>query len=274
MRTVTAVAVVASLLGFGTTAHADVVTDWNSAALSAIRTIRTSPPPASRALAMLAPFLLPQWAFVEPFAMPTSASLRPLGPPDLTSAKYTEAFDEVKALGAAVGSSRTPEQDQIALFWADGAGTETPPGHWDSIAQDVAVRFANTVEQNARLFALLNIAMADAAICAWDATYHFHNWRPITAIRNGDSDGNDSTAGDPAWTSFITTPPFPEYASGHSTFSGAASTILATFYGSDQVAFTARSNSLPGVTAAGHNANAELRPPQNGADPCGSRCSR
>jgi PAP2 superfamily len=363
MRTVAAVPFVVSLLCFGSTADADVVTDWNSAALSAVRTNRTSPPLASRALAMLhvaiydavngisrthdsyrvvsavrssaseeaaasaaaqrilvalfpsstalftelharilvgipegqrrdaglawgesvaaailawrstdnwdvmvpplpwtrvgdweptlpalAPFLLPQWAFVEPFAMPTSASFRPVGPPELTSSKYTEAFDEVKALGAAVGSSRTSEQDQIALFWADGAGTETPPGHWNSIAQDVALRLANTVEQNARLFALLNIAMADAAICAWDAKYYFHNWRPITAIRNGDSDGNDSTAGDPAWTSFITTPPFPDYVSGHSTFSGAASTVLATFYGSDQIAFTARSDFLPGVT--------------------------
>jgi hypothetical protein len=196
----------------------------------------------------LAPFLLPQWAFVEPFAIPTSAFFRPPGPPELTSAEYAAAYEEVKTLGAAVGSSRTAEQDLIAQFWADGAGTETPPGHWNSIAQDVALRFGNTVEQNARLFALLNIAMADAAICSWDAKYYFHNWRPITAIRNGDGDGNDSTAGDSAWTSFITTPPFPDYVSGHSTFSGAASTVLATFYGSDRIAFTARSDFLPGVT--------------------------
>ena len=90
--------------------------------------------------------------------------------------------------------------------------------------------------------------MADAAICAWDAKYYFHNWRPVTAIRNGDSDGNDATAGDPAWTSFIVTPPFPDYVSGHSTFSGAAATVLAMYYSSDDVAFTTVSDFLPGVT--------------------------
>ena len=100
--------------------------------------------------------------------MPTSSFFRPLGPPDLKSARYAADYNEVKALGAKVGSTRTPKQDLIALFWADGAGTETPPGHWNSIAQDVAAALGNTLDQNARLFALLNIAMADAAICAWD----------------------------------------------------------------------------------------------------------
>ena len=193
-------------------------------------------------------YLLPQWAFVEPFSMPTSSFDRPPGPPEVTSGRYAADYNEVKALGAAVGSARTSDQDTIALFWADGAGTETPPGHWNTIAQGLAVRSGNTIDQNARLFALLNIAMADAAICAWDAKYYFHNWRPVTAIRNGDSDGNDATAADPAWTSFIVTPPFPDYVSGHSTFSGAAATVLAMYYGSDDVAFTTVSDFLPGVT--------------------------
>jgi hypothetical protein len=197
---------------------------------------------------LFAPYLLPQWGYVAPFAMPASAHFRPPGPPALDSAKYAADYNEVKALGAAVGSTRTPEQDLIALFWADGAGTETPPGHWNSIAQSVAVSRQNSMEQNARMFALLNVAMADAAICAWDAKYTYYNWRPVTAIRNGDADGNPATSSDPTWSSFIITPPFPDYVSGHSTFSGAASTVLAMFFGTDHVAFTATSDFLPGVT--------------------------
>ena len=194
------------------------------------------------------PYLLPQWAFVAAFAIPNGAYFRAAGPPALASSEYAAAYTEVKAFGAEVGSSRTPEQDVIALFWADGAGTETPPGHWNTIAEDVALRYGNTLEQNARLFALLNIAMADAAIVAWDAKYVFDTWRPVTAIHNGDNDGNADTIGDPTWNSFIPNPPFPEYVSGHSTFSGAAATVLAMFYGSDDVAFTTTSDFLLGIT--------------------------
>lgn len=194
-----------------------------------------------------APYLLPQWALVTPFAMTSSSQFRPPGPPALDSAEWAAHYNEVKALGAAVGSARTPEQTEIALFWADGAGTETPPGHWNHIAQDVAAARGNTVEQNVRLFALLNMALADAAICAWDAKYTFNFWRPVTAIRAGDTDGNPATEPDPAWSSLIATPPFPDYVSGHSTFSGAAATVLAMFYGTDDIAFTTGSDFLPGV---------------------------
>lgn len=350
-------------LGIGSTAEADVVTEWNTAALNAIRAARTPPPRASRALAILhasiydavngisrtheayfvesavpssaskeaaasaaahkvlvtlfpanalsfddlhvttlaeipnspqksrgliwgesvadqilasrandgsdvivtppfgsgpgawwptppafAAYLLPQWGFVAPFAMQDADQMRPLGPPPLDSPTYVADYIEVKAFGAAVGSARTAEQDLIALFWADGAGTETPPGHWNSIAHDVSADLGNTMEQNARLFALLNIAMADAAICAWDAKYSYNFWRPVTAIRDGEVDGNAATVGDSTWSSFIATPPFPDYVSGHSTFSAAASTVLAMFYGSDNIAFTTGSDFLPGVT--------------------------
>jgi hypothetical protein len=125
------------------------------------------------------------------------------------------------------------------LFWADGAGTETPPGHWNSIAQIIASDRGNTLEENARLFALLNIAMADAAICAWDAKYTFHFWRPVTAINFAEPELH--------WISFIVTPPFPDYVSGHSTFSGAAATVLPLFYGTEDLPFTTGSDSLPGV---------------------------
>jgi hypothetical protein len=193
-----------------------------------------------------AAYLLPQWGWVAPFAMPAGAHFRPLGPPALDSVAYAEAYNEVKTLGGAA-SARTPEQSEIALFWADGAGTETPPGHWNSIAQTVAAERGNTMPQNARLFALLNVAMADAAICAWDAKYAFNFWRPVTAVRNGGADGNEATAADSTWTSFVVTPPFPDYVSGHSTFSGAAAKVLALFYGTDDIAFTTGSDFLPGV---------------------------
>jgi len=179
--------------------------------------------------------------------MNSSSQFRPSGPPSLDSAQYAADYNEVKALGAAVGSTRTEEQTQIALFWADGAGTETPPGHWNSIAQIIADVRGNTLEQNARLFALLNLAMADGAICAWDAKYTFHNWRPVTAIRNADTDGNPATDPDTAWDSFIVTPPFPDYVSGHSTFSAAAATVLGLFYGTENLLFTTGSDFLPGV---------------------------
>jgi PAP2 superfamily len=187
-----------------------------------------------------APYLLPQWGFVTPFAMNSSSQFRPPGPPALNSEQYAADYNEVKALGAALGSTRTDEQSQIALFWADGAGTETPPGHWNSIAQIIAAGQGNTLEENARLFALLNIAMADAAICAWDAKYTFHFWRPVTAIAFAEPNL--------MWASFIVTPPFPDYVSGHSTFSGAAATVLPLFYGTEDLPFTTGSDFLPGVT--------------------------
>ena len=185
------------------------------------------------------PYLLPQWGFVVPFGMSNSSQFRPPGPPPLDSQQYAADYVEVKELGAAVGSTRTEEQTEIALFWADGAGTETPPGHWNSIAQIIAAARGNTLEENARLFALLNIAMADAAICDWDAKYTYHFWRPVTAIAFAEPELN--------WMSFIVTPPFPDYVSGHSTFSAAAATVLPLFYGTEDLPFTAGSDFLPGV---------------------------
>ena len=185
------------------------------------------------------PYLLPQWGFVVPFAMTSSSQFRPPGPPSLDSQQYAADYEEVKQLGAAMGSTRTADQTEIALFWADGAGTETPPGHWNSIAQIIAAARGTTLEENARLFALLNIAMGDAAICSWDAKYTYHFWRPVTAIAFAEPQLN--------WMSFIVTPPFPDYTSGHSTVSAAAATVLPLFFGTEDLPFTTGSDSLPGV---------------------------
>jgi membrane-associated phospholipid phosphatase len=194
-----------------------------------------------------APYLLPQWGFVTPFALPDIVDVRPPGPPALDSDRWSADYNEVKALGAATEHTRTGDQTRIALFWADGAGTVTPPGHWNQIAQQIGAALGNTLQENARLFALLNLAMADAAICAWDAKYAFNFWRPVTAIRYGDGDGNPNTEADRTWSSLIATPPFPDYVSGHSTFSGAAATVLSRFYGTDNVMFVTGSDATPGV---------------------------
>ncbi len=189
---------------------------------------------------MFAVALQPQWADLQPFAMTSPGQFRPEGPPSLDSATYAEQLNEVKSLGKATGSTRTAEQTQIARFWADGAGTITPPGHWNEIAQTVAQQQGNSVADNARLFAQLNVALADAAIVVWDAKFSSEFWRPITAIQQADLDGNDATTADPTWSPLLITPPFPEYVSGHSTFSGAAAAVLTSVFG-DDVGFTSAS---------------------------------
>jgi hypothetical protein len=190
--------------------------------------------------------LLPGWGHVTPFALLSGSQFRPAGPPALSSTAYATAFNEVKSVGSANSTTRTAEQTQIANFWADGTGTETPPGHWNDIAQNVALARHNSLAQNARLFALLNIALADAAIACWDAKFTYNFWRPITAIRNANLDGNSATMKDASWTPLLVTPPFPSYMSGHSTFSGAAAQVLTDLFGKN-VHFTSSSDALPGV---------------------------
>jgi hypothetical protein len=194
-----------------------------------------------------APALLPQWPGVTPFAMTNGDQFRPLPPPALDSDRWATEYNQVKEIGSATSATRTIEQTTIARFWADGAGTVTPPGHWNVITRDVAGQLGTSVEENARLFALLNLAEADAAIVSWDCKYQFEFWRPITAIRNGDLDPRSDTEKDATWTPLLVTPPFPEYTSGHSTFSSAGAAVLANFFGSDDIAFTTESEDLPGV---------------------------
>jgi hypothetical protein len=129
------------------------------------------------------------------------------GPPALCSIKFASDYNEIKTMGSSIKSTRTDEQTQIALFWADGASTETPPGHWNNIAQEIAIPRGNTLEENARLFALLNIA-ADAAICAWDAKYNM-----ILAACDHqflkEADGNPETSADFSLNSFLIRRLFP-----------------------------------------------------------------
>jgi hypothetical protein len=187
-----------------------------------------------------APALLPQWPFVAPFAMTSGDQFRIGPPPALDSAEYAEAYNEVKDLGDIASPVRTADQTEIAFFWEDGAGTATPPGHWMTIAQQLADRFRNKLTENARLFALLAIAQADAAIVAWDCKYHYDHVRPYTAITlEAGRDGNPETMRDRTWFNLLPTPPFPTYTSGHSTFSSSSARILAHFFGTDEIAFSA-----------------------------------
>jgi hypothetical protein len=181
----------------------------------------------------LAASLAPQWPDVTPFAMTSGSQFRPSGPPALNSAKYAEEYNQTKEIGKVDSLTRTPDQTAIAKFWANGGGTFTPPGHWNQIASEVSALSGTSLEDSARLFALLNIAEADAAITAWDAKYKYELWRPVTAIRQADKDNNPNTTADTQWTPLLVTPPFPEYISGHSAFSGAAEPVLNSVFGSD-----------------------------------------
>ena len=201
----------------------------------------------SRPRPPILPALAPQWPDVTPFAMTSGSQFRPAAPPALDSAEYAAAFNEVKDLGRADSTTRTAEQTQIALFWNDGAGTSFAFGHWNKIAQAVAAEQGLGLVGDARLFALLNIATADALISSWDAKYAYNFWRPVTAIRAADTDGNPDTAPDPSWTPLLVTPNFPSYTSAHSTVSGAAAAVLTALFGADYH-FTVGSEGLPGVT--------------------------
>lgn len=177
------------------------------------------------------PGALPHWKDVTPFAMSSGDQFRGAAPPAITSSAYTTAYNEVKSLGAANSATRTQDQTNIALFWIDGPGTATPPGHMLRIASTIAQQQNLSVSDSARLFALLGLAVADAGVAAWDNKYTHSFWRPLTGIQEGDADGNPDTAGDPAWTPLIPTPNHPTYTSGHSTFSAAGASVLENFFG-------------------------------------------
>jgi hypothetical protein len=192
-----------------------------------------SPPPAE--LPGL-PASTPQWPYVTPFAMTSGDQFRAGPPPALTDADYTEAYLEVKSLGSIGSTTRTPEQTEIALYWAN-AGV----GLWNQITHTVSVAHDLTLAENARLFAQVNVANADAFISSYDTKYTYNYWRPVTAIRAADTDGNPDTIPDSTWTPLITTPNHPSFGSNHSTQSRAAAEALAAFFGTDHVSFTATS---------------------------------
>jgi hypothetical protein len=194
------------------------------------------------------PAMLPLWGQVLPFCVPNIPAVRSPAPPELPTTQYAIEVWITQLFGGTVSPLRTPEMTQIALFWGYGPNTATPPGHWNQIAHAAIANRGPKLVDDARLFALLNIALADACIHSWDCKYVYNLWRPITAINLADTDGNELTVADPSWTPLLETPPFPEYTSGHSTFSGAAAAVLARVLGRDDIAFTVGSDDLPNVT--------------------------
>jgi hypothetical protein len=198
------------------------------------------------------PAALSYWKDLTPFTLTSASQFRPNGSPKLNSKRYTQDYDQVKKLGRKDSKIRTSEQTETAYFWMSGAGTSTPPGFWNEIAEQVSVKSEKSLLENARLFALLNLAVADAGIAAWDAKYTYNSWRPVTAIRLGGSDRNPLTKANPNWNPLIETPNHPDYVSGHSTFSKAAATVLTAFFG-NELQFSTTSLDLPGVTRSFQN---------------------
>lgn len=204
----------------------------------------------------------PEWGAVTPFMMPSSASfvsaLTP--PPALTSQAYTDAFNEVKSYGALNSAVRTTAQTNEALFWAyDRATMGPPPVIYDRNLTEIGAQVGNSPAQNARMFAIASVAMADAAIASWDAKFSADFWRPVTAIQQAATDGNANTTADPAWQPYGApgpnpssssddfTPPFPSWTSGHATMGSAMYQALASFFGTNTFAVAAQHN---GVNAA------------------------
>ena len=186
----------------------------------------------------------PEWGGVTPFVLTHALQFRPKPPYKIRSSKYEADFNEVKSLGGdniTTPSARTPDQTEIGLFWL-----ESSPLAWNRLTRTVSDSQGLGLWENARLFGLLNLAMADGYIASWAAKYHLYNfWRPVTAIHLADSDGNPATAGDPTWTPLQFTYPLPDHDSAHSVEGGAAAQVLQDFFGTDSIPFTACSLTLP-----------------------------
>jgi hypothetical protein len=177
----------------------------------------------------------PRWGEVTPFALASSTQFLPAPPYDVRSRKYAANLNEVKAFGGddvTTMSERTADQTQFAHFWV-----ESSPLQWNRIARMVSARQHLDLWENARLFGLLNIALADAYIASWATKYGYDFWRPVTAIQLAGTDGNPLTIPDPLWTPLRPTPPIPDYDSGHAIQGGAAAQVLKRFFGRDRIGF-------------------------------------
>ena len=200
--------------------------------------VPANPPAAADRL----PALLPGWGNVTPFALRRSTQFDPGSPPALEGPRYAREYDEVKSVGAQNSTTRTADQSSIARFWY-----EASPAAWSRIANTVAESRSLDLPDTARLLALINIAMADGYIAGFQTKYTENFWRPVTAIRAGETDSNRGTLADPAWSSFLNTPPVPDYTSTHSVLGAAGAEVLRRFFRRDDIAFTSTS----GVPFAG-----------------------
>ena len=189
-----------------------------------------------------APVVTPGWGEVDPFVLEDLAGLHPPPPYSLEDLRYAQDFAEVKLIGAAQSTERSDEQTQIARFWAEAMATM-----WNRIGRTVAEQRGLGLWESARLLGVLNFAVADATISVYAEKYVYNFWRPLTAIRNADVDGNPDTDADPDWTSLLTASNHPEYPSAHSYQAAAAAQVLAATFG-DDVPFSTGSLTLANVT--------------------------
>lgn len=184
------------------------------------------------------------WREVKPWVMQSPSQFRPEPPPALASATWTRDYNEIKEVGARASAKRTPEQTEVARFWT-AVGVVT----WNPVVRSLAMSKPRSLVENARLFALVNMAASDAFVAVFDGKYTHNFWRPVTAIRNGDIDGNDATAMDPAWLPFIDTPMHPEYPCAHCISAAAVGAVLEAEFGTGRVpAISMTSPTAPGVT--------------------------
>jgi hypothetical protein len=186
--------------------------------------------------------LFPGWGAQKSWVMEDKTQFRAIPFIDPDSEEFANQYEEIMALGGSESSARTADETTIAFFWEDGPRGVTPPGHWQIIAMNITQKMGLSLLEQARLFALLSMAQADAAITTWDSKYHYDIVRPETVIRTRAAEFGQR--GDSAWKSLIPTPSFPAYTSGHSTFSGASARMLANFIGTDQVSFSSKSPDL------------------------------
>jgi PAP2 superfamily len=206
---------------------------------------RPTPPDSSPGAAV-------QFATMTPWVIPSPSYFRPDAPPALNSDRYTADFNEVNTKGSATGA-RTAEQTLSVFFWA----STTPTYLWNTAATTLAARRRTSLSENARLLAVLNLAMADATIGCWDAKYVYEFWRPLTAITLADDDGNPATLADSTWAPLIPTPAHPEYPSGHSCNSAAGAAVLARYFG-DYNRLTLKSEVMFGISRSFHSFSAAL----------------
>jgi len=172
---------------------------------------------------------------VKPFLVRKASQFRSSGPYDLKSRKYAREFEEVKRVGSASApiTDRSLDQTNAALYWA-----ENPPRTWNRILNSISASKGVSLVENARLFAEVYLTVADAVIAVWDEKAHYSFWRPITAIREADTDDNPRTEKDPNWLPLVATPPYPDHPSGHLGVSGAIGKTLQEFFHTDRLAWT------------------------------------
>jgi hypothetical protein len=192
--------------------------------------------------APFSPMAVPWMADANPLTLTGPARFRAAPPPAMTSERYRKDYDEVKALGSFASSARTAAQTDVAYFWSENFLAQ-----WNRALRAIAAQRLHRTGDSARLFALANLAVADALITAWDSKRYYFFWRPLTAIREADSDGNPNTVADPTWQPLINNPNYPDYTSGANNVTGAMTKSLELFFGTNKMTFDVTSNAPQAV---------------------------